>query len=128
MDVDPSSRLSGLPTRPPTPPRCNGHPSHSLSVSQLDVDETLDDAVQFLDKSFEVDRLTSSELHKSRLIVDTPPQSPSTTSETTRTSSKRKHKVAFAPFTSWDYHKSPSYPITQSSQTPVRPLPPSREN
>jgi len=128
MDVDSSPRLNSLSARPPTPPRGSSRPSHFRKASQLDVDKTVDDAVQFLDTSFEVDRLTSSELHARIFSIDTPQQSPSTTSETTRTSSKRKHKVAFAPFTSWDYHKSPSYTIAQSSQTPVKPLPPSREN
>src|SRR6266480_1268430 len=128
MDIDPSSRLGNLQARPPTPPRGSTHPSYSLEASQLDVDETLDDAVQFLDESFEVERLTSSEFRNTSFLVDTPQQSPSTTSETTRTSSKRKHKVAFAPFTSWDYHKSPNYTIAMSGQTPIKPLPPSREN
>ena len=128
MAVNPSLRLSNLPARPPTPPRCSSRPTQSITASQLDIDETLDVAVEFLDKSFEVDHLISSELRKNRFPVDTPPRSPSITSETTGTSSKRKHKVVFAPFTSWDYHKSPNYTTVQSGQTPVKPLPPSREN
>jgi len=94
----------------------------------LDVDETLDDAVQYLDDAFEIERLTSSETRKvQKPLVNTPQQSPCVASDNTRTSSKRKHKVAFAPFTSWNYHKSPNYANTPSNQPPLRALPSSRE-
>lgn len=128
MALPPSSKFNSLLARPPTPPRAGSRPAQPTSASELEVDETIDDAVQYLDDAFEIERLTASEPCKQKPLVDTPQQSPLTAADTARTSSKRKHKVAFAPFTSWDYHKSPNYASTPPDQAPLRALPSSREN
>lgn len=128
MALPPSSKLNSFSARPPTPPRTGSRRAQLSNASELELHETIDDAVQYLDDAFEIERLTSSESCKHKPLVDTPQQSPFTTTEFSRTSSKRKHKVAFAPFTSWDYHNSPNYASTPSDQAALRALPSSRGN
>jgi hypothetical protein len=62
-----------LPTRPPTPPRETGTPSHRHSQPDS-VDQTLDDIDLFLDTSNEVEKLLSSTSKSSN--IDTPRQTP----------------------------------------------------
>lgn len=125
----PSSKLNNLPARPPTPPRAGTRPAQSAVPSQLELDKTIDDAVQYLDDAFEIERVTSSEprQRQNKPLVDTPQQSPLLPVGSTRTSSKRKHKVAFAPFTDWHYHQTPTHASTLSAQPSLKTLPSSRE-
>jgi Rap1-interacting factor 1 N terminal len=106
--------LENLPARPPTPPRTTTH--------GIEVEAGLDSAVNFLDSSFEVERLTSLTSKPSRKPIDTPQQqSPLEAWSSTRS----KKKVDFKPFNEWKYHK---YQRSQQSAENITTATPEKTN
>ncbi|KZF26166.1 hypothetical protein L228DRAFT_257648 [Xylona heveae TC161] len=99
--------FEGLPPRPPTPPKDSG---------KLTKQRTLGDSP-----------VKSADLLVHPIAADTPPNnSPSSSSAESATPGKKTKRVGFSPWT--DYHQAPSF-TGQSfrRETPLRPLPPSRE-
>ncbi|GME29272.1 Telomere length regulator protein [Neofusicoccum parvum] len=111
--------FESLPARPPTPPR----------EADKYVDADIDDAIQFLSDSFEVEDAASHAPANPELVfVNTPPrQSPASSAEHANGSGRRK-KVDFSPWT--DYHPSPNELLASRRGlpgSPLRPLPQPRD-
>ncbi|KAK4988816.1 hypothetical protein LTR50_003661 [Elasticomyces elasticus] len=110
----PSSALDNLPTRPPTPPK--------------DLGRDIDDALAYLDDSFEVERVTGGAC-STRPNLDTPPdQSPRSSAQADLASLTRgPKKVGFSPWT--QIHELPKASSIVSRSSPVlRSLPPFKDD
>src|ERR1700761_8971202 len=112
-----SSKFQTLPARPPTPPR-------EPQPSPPDVEETLNDTLEYLGSS-DVDKLLSSVSKPS--ATSTPQHTPPSSAGALQPVSTSKKRVDFAPFTSWDYHKTPECSKENDSAIALKQLPPSRE-
>lgn len=100
--------------RPPTPPR--------------EVDKYIEEALQFLSDSFEVDEAAAhAAVDPEPTIVNTPPQhSPSSSADQAHGSGRRK-KVDFSPWTTYSSANDLLIPRRGLPGSPLRPLPQPRD-
>lgn len=103
-----------LPLRPPTPPR--------------EADKYIDEALQFLSDSFEVEEATgNAPANPEPAFVNTPPQhSPASSAEQANGSSRRK-RVDFSPWTAYHSVNDPATSRRGLPGSPLRPLPQPRD-
>ncbi|KAH7032382.1 Rap1-interacting factor 1 N terminal-domain-containing protein [Macrophomina phaseolina] len=114
MAPESATVFDDLPLRPPTPPR--------------EADKCVDDALQFLSDSFEVEEATgNAPAHLEPAFINTPPQhSPASSAGQVNGSSRRK-KVDFSPWTAYHSVNDPPPSRRGLPGSPLRPLPQPRD-